>query len=57
MVCDDEFSREFPILVLMPLVDLACTAVFDLFMDGILLTFPVHCSTKSFFKSSVSRVL
>jgi hypothetical protein len=27
-VCDGELSREFPILVLMLLVDLTCTAIF-----------------------------
>jgi hypothetical protein len=38
-------------------VNLAFTTVFDIFLDGIAHTSPVHCSTERFLESGCARVL
>jgi hypothetical protein len=57
MFCDDKISRELPILMLVSFVNLACTAVFDMWLDGTSHTFPMHCWMLCLFKTGVSRML
>ena len=46
-----------PILICPSLVDLAGSTVFDILLDGIMHTSPVHRSFQGLFKPCMSRVL
>ena len=52
-----KFCGYFAILVVMPFIYLAFMTVFDIFTDGILQTFPIHCSTECLLETGRARVL